>query len=620
MILERLSEKTGPLGGITAEGMINVLGCPPFDRLTLVLREAAQNAWDARSRGGGDDPVPELRVRIRTLTAAQAGAFRQLFSDQGSEPAAKNEFAQSLSLVRPIRVLEICDFGTVGLRGPVDPRQPLDGQSSNFRNFFFDLGVAHPTSGDGGTYGYGRSSLYLASDARTILVDSLALEPIGVERRFMACRIGHAYERRSFLGAGTRHTGRHFWGRKDDESIFPVIGADAVTISSSLGMPVRDTTDSGTSILIPWPEADTDGVRGQALVEVLLCHLWPKMVSTKGPRAMRFSVEDEGRSVQMPRVANHPVYSLFAAALLAARERSADSGAREIKLQKPEMVTGHLGLEVGAEMPPVGPDSNEAEGSRFLSPVEGGAHHVALMRPSELVVRYLEVPNARLDGRAWAGVFLCSADSAVQNAFARSEPPAHDDWLPDRLEDKQDRRLVNRTIKHLVPLAVRDAFGAARLAAAAGGNGTSLAAAADAFSRGFLTGNGTSAAPQARTGGSGRTGTGSRARPRLSGPVLDGLRFEAGLRIATYRVGIVGAMKKGVTLVASASVASDSAQGDIEVPAGVTPPNVLGWRGSDGVSCVIGSTIRIDRECEVLVDVAFRGDYALSMLCTIAEE
>jgi hypothetical protein len=620
MILERLSEKTGPLGGITAEGMINVLGCPPFDRLTLVLREAAQNAWDARTRGSGDDAVPELRVRIRTLTLTQANAFRQLFSDQGSEPAARNEFAQNLSLTRAIRVLEICDFGTVGLRGPVDPRQPLDGQSSNFRNFFFDLGVAHPTSGDGGTYGYGRSSLYLASGARTILVDSLAVEPGGMERRFMACRIGHAYERRSFLGAGTRHTGRHFWGRKDDESIFPVTDAAAATISSSLGMPARGTTDSGTSILIPWPEADADGVRGSALVEVLLCHLWPKMVSQKGPRAMRFAVEDEGRSVQIPRVTTHPVYGLFAAALLAARDRSGASGAREIRLQKPDIVTGHLGLEVGAEIMPVGPDRDEADTSRFQSPVETGAHHVALMRPSELVVRYLEVPSARVDARAWAGVFLCATDSTVQNAFARSEPPAHDDWLPDRLEDKHHRRLVNRTIKHLIPLAVRDAFGAVRSAAAEEGGGSSLAAAADAFSRGFLTGNGTSASPQTRAGSGGKTGPGSRSRPRLSGPLLDGLRFENGLRIATYRVGLAGTFKRGVTLVASASVASDNTQGNADIPAGVTPPEVLGWRDPDGASRAIGAAIRIDRECDVLVDVAFRGHYGLSMLCTLTED
>ncbi len=228
MNLDRLSERTGPFGGITAEGMINVLGCPPFDRLTLVIREAAQNAWDARSSKLSDRQViPQLLVRIRTLTPRQGERFRKLFGDQGSEPAARNEFGRHLSSSTPIRVLEICDFGTVGLRGPIDPRHPLDGHPSNFRNFFFDLGVAHPTTADGGTYGYGRSSLYLASQARAILVDSLALESSGVERRLMACRIGHAYERTSFLGAGVRYTGRHFWGRKDDDSIVPVLGAEA---------------------------------------------------------------------------------------------------------------------------------------------------------------------------------------------------------------------------------------------------------------------------------------------------------------------------------------------------------------------------------------------------------
>ncbi len=194
-------------------------------------------------------------------------------------------------------------------------------------------------------------------------------------------------------------------------------------MAGALGLPVRDDSATGTSILIPWPEADAEPIRGRTLVEILLCHLWPKMVSPDGPRAMRFRVEDEGRMVPIPRVASHPVYSLFASALLAARDRTGASGAREIRLQKPDIVTGHLALEVGAERQEADAGKETPEAARFRSPVEDGAHHVALMRPSERVVRYLEVLNARADRSAWAGVFLCAADMDVQNAFARSEPP-----------------------------------------------------------------------------------------------------------------------------------------------------------------------------------------------------
>ena len=42
-MLERLSERVGTTGSIQGEGIANLLGRPPFDPLTLVLRESGQN-------------------------------------------------------------------------------------------------------------------------------------------------------------------------------------------------------------------------------------------------------------------------------------------------------------------------------------------------------------------------------------------------------------------------------------------------------------------------------------------------------------------------------------------------------------------------------------------------
>lgn len=50
-------------------------------------------------------------------------------------------------------------------------------------------------------------------------------------------------------------------------------------------------------------------------------------------------------------------------------------------------------------------------------------HHVALMRPAELVVRYLEGRPAPDEDREWAGVFRCSDEPDIETAFANSEPP-----------------------------------------------------------------------------------------------------------------------------------------------------------------------------------------------------
>jgi len=612
VILDRLSEPTGPLGGITADGMINVLGRPPFDTLTLVLREAAQNSWDARLRKEDSSAAPpEFDVRIRTLAPDEDAAFRRLFSSQGAddEPASSNELARELAAPGPTRVLEICDFGTSGLRGSADPREPGDDRC-NFRNFFFDLGVAHPASGDGGTYGYGRSALYLAGRARTILVDTLAMEAGAPERRVMACRIGHAYERRSFVGGGARFTGRHFWGKRSSEGIEPLVGPQAAEVACAVGLPPRDGR-GGTSIMIPWPDPPDAGINGRWIVDVLLCHLWPKMVSKEGPGAMRFRVFDEGRAVEFPTLATHPVYGLFAAALLSARTRAGAGGAREIRYR--DLVTGHLGLEVGAcaeGVPLLG--AEDADISGFRSPLDGTTRHVALMRPTELVVRYLEITGARLDGRPWAGVFMCSDEHRVAEVFARAEPPAHDDWVPERIVDPSDRRLVTATVRRLIPAAVRAAFDEATGAAGASDAPRSLALAADAFSQHFLAGGGsageTLGARPVRVGPSA-----SSERTKVNGPWLETLLVINGERVARYRLRITGLRGHGVLLRAHAEIATDATGADLELPEDLSPPEVLCWRTSTGSLHRRGPEALMQADGEAVFDVVFRGEYAIAV-------
>src|SRR5262245_6071427 len=51
--LDIQSEKYQPTGSISAEGCRNQLGRPRIDRLSLLVREAVQNSWDARQSEDG---------------------------------------------------------------------------------------------------------------------------------------------------------------------------------------------------------------------------------------------------------------------------------------------------------------------------------------------------------------------------------------------------------------------------------------------------------------------------------------------------------------------------------------------------------------------------------------
>jgi hypothetical protein len=80
------------------------------------------------------------------------------------------------------------------------------------------------------------------------------------------------------------------------------------------------------------------------------------------------------------------------------------------------------------------------------------SHHVALLRKPRLVVKYLAGPKPPSEGVDVAGVFIVddrSADGEVENAFALSEPPVHDDWVPAALESRAHKVYVNGALKRI---------------------------------------------------------------------------------------------------------------------------------------------------------------------------
>src|SRR3546814_7591078 len=107
-------------------------------------------------------------------------------------------------------------------------------------------------------------------------------------------------------------------------------------------------------------------------------------------------------------------------------------------------VAGHLAFAESVGRPRT--EVTQDVGDRPERIFDGPVRHVALMRPSELVVRYVEFPGMREESD-WAGVFLSSEDESALRAFASFEPPAHDDWVPDRLRGA-DATLVRRSEEH----------------------------------------------------------------------------------------------------------------------------------------------------------------------------
>jgi hypothetical protein len=435
-ILSLSSERFHPSGGFAAEGIKKLLGAPSLSLMQTVLRETVQNSWDARN---GKEQIKYL-VRLRRLTKEQIEFLRESVYSKTPPHSDVHPILQFIKSKSPI-VMEIADWGTRGLGGPTRADVTvLDGQPSNFVNFVRNIGMRHHGPPGGGTYGYGKSSLYLASQCSTIIVDSLAETRHSVERRFISAHLGEAYEHRS-----VKYTGRHWWGlpsAKALDFVEPLLSAEARQFSKELGMPTRSGRETGTSIMILSPVLPSDDpveILG-GIQEAILWHFWPKMLDDKGPLGrIVFELEVEGIRASFPSPESFPPLDLFVEAYRGLN--TADSST--VKCLRPIKVLGKLSMRKGFR------NERKAYVSGSNSIIPRTSSHIAVMRPVELVVRYFEGVPLPNQIQEWAGVFVCDEDEEVERAFAASEPPAHDDWVPEMLKKGPQKTFVNVALKRI---------------------------------------------------------------------------------------------------------------------------------------------------------------------------
>ena len=247
------------------------------------------------------------------------------------------------------------------------------------------------------------------------------------------------------------------------------------------------------------------------------------------------------------------------------------------------MLLGCLALEKGLRNP-----RHPLVGSESLFPAV--SHHIALMRPVELVVKYLRgqpLPDERLE---WAGVFLASDEDEVEQAFAYSEPPAHDDWVPSNLDKGRGKTFVKVALAKLesVALAMGELPGGP---IAAEGSGPPLARVAGRLGAALEGVGGDGAGPrrgETRGGGASRP-----PRARASRPLFERLERRDGSTIAVFSTEVrQDRLRSGVLLNSWAAVALEggsTAPADEQLP----EPEVLEICETDGARTVPGGQIEL---------------------------
>lgn len=434
------SQPFPPEGASAAEGIRNQLGRPSLDALTILVRESAQNSWDARS---SDDTPVDYRIDLRAVGPAHANAWRDLLH---TGAPADSHLPLRKSLRRPqIRIMSISDRGTRGLGGPTRADSAV-ATHHDFVSFVRNVGEPRDNALGGGTYGFGKGIFFLVSATGTVLLHTRCRVGEGrYETRLIACALWESYLAEE-NGLDKRYTGRHWWGDTSGEVIEPLVDTAADDVARKLGLDPFGPAETGTTIVVVDPRFDDPesgaGARtprevADHLAETISWQLWPKMLHGQdGAPRMRFGVRCDGVDLGVPDPRTTRPLNMF----VAAYEKMAGPAGEELSCGRPKRRLGRLGLEK-RPTPPLEP----TEASRAAG-IERQSHHVCLMRSAELVVTYHAGPKPPSEFLSYAGVFR--ANSELDDTYARAEPPTHDAWNHQFL-DHSDGTFVRTTFTRI---------------------------------------------------------------------------------------------------------------------------------------------------------------------------
>lgn len=431
-------------GDIDGEGSKRLLGKPDMDLPNLLMRETAQNTWDARLPG----KIPQFNVHLRTLTGQASDVLNWNILPGEATSLGLKEVLSSGS----VRVLEISDRNTKGLAGPTRNDRKTEGVPTDFIDFVLSVGAPRDVHLGGGTYGFGKTASYLASSCGTMVIWTRTKAQTGeLEHRLIGSAIGP-----SFNINRHRYTGRHWWATPNSHagwsgaSVQPIVGDQAADMARHVFSTDFTGDDTGTSLLIIDPIAEgSDEELVESWRAAIIRNLWPKLLDTQpDKRKMSIRLSHESKEIPIFKDFEKRVVAVKGKALKAVRMVQAQDEAAPddsvlivpIASQRPKRLLGHVGLV--RVLPP------------SQDPKSDGSNRITYMRhEAELVVKTDLETQTDPGTPGWVGVFKPVSD--VDDVFARSEPAAHDSWNPEGLTDRWEKTYVRVAIRD-IQKAVKD--------------------------------------------------------------------------------------------------------------------------------------------------------------------
>ena len=462
MTLSISSEEVRPEGTFNIQVFLDLLGRPIIDRMSVFLRETAQNSWDARLSPEAD---VDFSVEIGTFTAARS---KKIKGEVFPVTAYAAKLTENIHLFceqgKPYIIVR--DANTIGLAGPTEANAP--GRRRNFTSFIRNVGqdeVASTASGRGGTFGFGKTVFFRVSKPRTFIAYSRTLDADGKPvSRLMGVSLSRVNDTLH------QYTGRHWWGvapaGNDQLKGYnqPLTGKAADDLGEAIGFTRYAESASGTSVMVIGPEfglseeqdlwrsVEGRGRIAELMQETLSFWYWPRLMGG-GERKGKLKACIKTDGVVLPISATDakypvPVFADCFAALQAKLNSDAEIDPNlfvkifEIKGKGQRLGLLAIAKRAYRKREPHALDLVENHPLRSMiqrgdDEKNGGktnplCHHVALIREPGQVVSYLPTIECTQNGMEYAAAFLLAPNGKdkdeIREHIKISEPPSHDEW------------------------------------------------------------------------------------------------------------------------------------------------------------------------------------------------
>jgi len=594
-------------GGVIADVMSNTIETSTYSQAQTFLRETLQNACDQKTSESQQIQFIVEAIRIK-------GESKKRFDDflskarLGSDPLKLSRLAKAKAL----EALVVADVGTVGLVGPLDAS--IDASPSNFAGFFFNVGRPTSDSKSGGAFGLGRTVLTNASDYTTILVYSRFKGARGIQSRFMGMAIG-----RSFNESGKRFTGRHWFGvepARDKGMVAPFEGKDADKLALDLGLSKYLGEETGFVALIVGnkliadPEDEklaTEQRREcvESIQQAACVYGWPHMLGSKKSRSVKFTFLVDGEELSELEPRKMPGLKEFVFCYEGLYEQVDGIETKEIYFSKStkKEPTGRL-----AWVHVMQSDAELAYERDDLIPLNS----IALMRQANFVVKYLAVPQS-MDSWSTRGVFR--SNDEYDAIFRKSEPVAHDEWNPAKLQLKSGQRNpVKQTLEN-----IKDNFRSMSREGESTLSGSASVVLGNALGRLFdgLMSTGPQPPKSTKSG----SGAPKRKTPQvvpIGSPRIvnsDASKYES---LFKFQLQVPENLSSELEFQIAAYAILENGNPDLS-PGGLEEPEIISVR-LDGKNVAIGSSIRIKEDMDLqILEITTRCNQGIGSTCQVRE-